>query len=255
MSLFVRQGKLCCSHKGFKTRLNHGLILKEVHRVIQFNQEAWLKPHIDMNTELRKEAKNNFEKEFFKLMNKAVFGKTMESIRKHRHIKLVTTGKKRNQLASEPNYHTPKQFSENLMAMEMKKTKVKMNKPIYLDMPILNISKALMYEFWYDSIKPKYQGRTKLCYMDTNSFVIYIKNEKFYKDIANDVERWFDASNCDEDDKRPLSIGKNKTKIVFFTEELGGKIMKVLVGLRAKTWAYLMNDDGEHKKAKGTKKM
>ena len=91
--------------------------------------------------------------------------------------------------------------------------------------------------------------------MDTNSFVIYIKNEKFYKDIANDVERWFDASNCDEDDKRPLSIGKNKTKIVFFTEELGGKIMKVLVGLRAKTWAYLMNDDGEHKKAKGTKKM
>ena len=128
--------------KALKQALNHGLILKKVHRVIQFNQKAWLKPYIDMNTKLRKEAKNEFEKDFFKLMNNSVFGKTMENVRKHRDIKLVTTDKRRNQLASEPNYHTTKYFSENLMAIEMKKTKVKMNKPIYLGMSILDISKT-----------------------------------------------------------------------------------------------------------------
>ena len=135
-----------------------------------------------MNTKLRTEAKNDFEKDFFKLINNAVFGKTMKNVRKHRDIKLVTTGKRRNQLASEPNYHTTKYFSENLIAIETEKTKVKMNKPIYLGMSILDISKTLMYEFWYDYIKPKYQDRAKLCYMDTDSFVIHIKTEDFYED-------------------------------------------------------------------------
>ena len=100
-----------------------------------------------MNTKLRKEAKSEFEKDFFKLMNNSVFGKTMENVRKHRDIKLVTTDKRRNQLASEPNYHTTKYFSENLMAIEMKKIKVKMNKSIYLGMPVLDISKTLSMNF------------------------------------------------------------------------------------------------------------
>ena len=130
-----------------------------------------------MNTKLRKDAKDDFEKDFFKLMNNAVFGKTMGNVRKHRDIKLVTTDKRINQLASEPNYHTTKYFSENLMAIEMKKTKVKMNKLIYLGMSILDISKTLMHEFWYDYIKPKYQDKAKLCYMDTDSFIIHTKTE------------------------------------------------------------------------------
>ena len=142
-----------------------------------------------MNTKLRKEAKNEFEKDFFKLMNNSVFGKTVENVRNHRDIKLVTTDGKRNKLVSEPNYHTTKCFSENLLATEMKKTKVKMNKPVYLGMSILDISKTLMYEFWYDYIKPKYGDRAKLCYMDTVSFIIYVRTEDFYEDIANDVER------------------------------------------------------------------
>ena len=115
-----------------KQALSHGLIFKKVHRVIQFYQGAWLKPYIDMNTELRKKAKNDFEKDFFKLMNNAVFGKTMKNVRKHRDINLVTTDKRRNRLVSEPNYHTTKWFSEKLLAIEMKISKVKMNKPIYL---------------------------------------------------------------------------------------------------------------------------
>ena len=124
--------------RSLKQALNHRLILKKIHNVIELDQEAWLKEYIDMNTELRK-AKNDFDKEFFKLMNNAVFGKTVEDVRKHRDTKLVTKDKRRNQLVSEPNYHATKYFSENLLAIEMKKIKVKMNKPVYLGMPILDI--------------------------------------------------------------------------------------------------------------------
>ena len=115
-----------------------------------------------MNTKLRTTAKNDSEKDFLKLMNNSVFGKTMENVRKHIDIKLVATGKRRNQLVSEPNYHTAKWFSEVLLTLEMKKIKVKINKPVYLGLSILEIRKRLMYEFWYDDIKPKYQNNAKL---------------------------------------------------------------------------------------------
>ena len=133
----------------------------------------------------------------------------------------------------------------------MKITKVKMNKPVYLGMSI-DISKTLMYEFRYDYIKPKYGDRAKLCYIDTDSFFIYIETDDFYQDIANDVERWFDTSNYDENDKRPLPIGKNKKVIGLLKDGLGGKIMGELFALRAKTYAYLINgfndDDYDKKK-------
>ena len=190
-------------------------------------------------------------------MNSVTFGKTMENMRKHRDIKLVKADKRRNQLASKSNYHTTKYFSENLMAIEMKKTKVKMNKPIYLGMSIWDISKTSMYEFWYDYINPKYQrsctqrscaqDKAKLCYMNTDSFIVYIKTEEFYKGIDNDVEKLFDTCNYNKNDKRPLPIYKNKKEIGLFIDELRGKT-------RAKTRACLMIDDTEHKKAKGTKK-
>ena len=139
------------------------------------------------------------------------------------------------------------------MAIEMKKTKVKIIKPIYLGMSILDISKTLMYEFWYDYIKPKYGDRAKLCYTDTDSFIIYIKTEDFLEDISIDLERWFDASNYHENYKRRLPIGKNKKVPGLFKDELGGKIIVEFVALRPKTWAYLMVDGSEHKKTKGTK--
>ena len=142
-----------------------------------------------MNSRLRTEVKNDFEKDFFKLMNNAPFGKTMENIRKHRDINLVTTDKRKNQLVSEHNYHTTKYFPENLMTIEMKKTKATKNKSLYLGKLILDISKTLMYEFWQDFIKPKYQNKAKLCYMDTDSFIIHIKTKDFYEDIANDAKK------------------------------------------------------------------
>ena len=151
-----------------KQALDHDLKLKKVHRVIEFNQEAWLKKYIDINTELKKKASNDFEKVFFKLMNNVVFGKTMENVRKHRDIKLVKTDCKRNRLVSEPNYHTMKLITENLSIIEMKKVKVKMDKPIYLGLSILEISKIIIYEFWYDYMKRKYGDMVKLCYTDTD---------------------------------------------------------------------------------------
>ena len=190
-----------------------------------------------MNTDLRKNAKNSFEKEFFKLMNNSVFAKTMENVRNHRDIKLVTSDKGRSILASEPNYHSSKCIWKDLMIMEMRKVEVKMNKPIYLGQAILDISKTLMYEFWYDYIKPKYGDKARLCYMDTDSFVMDIKTDDFYKDINNDVDKWFDTSNYDKNDNRPLEIGKNKKVIGKFKDELGGKIITEFCSLRTKAYA------------------
>ena len=186
-----------------------------------------------MNTELRKLAKNDFEKDLFKLMNNSVFGKTMENIRKHREIKLVTTDKKRSKLVSEPNYDTINLTSEDLSIIEMKKTNVKMNKPIYLGLSILEISNILMYEFWYDYMKPKYNDNVILCYMDTDSFIMNIKTTDFYKHISDDVDNRFDTSNYEV--KRPLLMGKNKKVIGLMKDELGGEIITEFVTLRPKT--------------------
>ena len=204
-----------------------------------------------MNTKLRQKAKNNLEKDFFKLMNDAVFGKTMENVRKYRNIKLVTTERRRNYLVSEPNYHTTKFFTENLLAIEMIKTQILMNKPVYLGLSILDLSKKVMYEFWYHYVKPKYGGNAKICYMDTDSFIFDVKTDDIYKDTAEDFETRFDNSNFEID--RPLPKGKNKKVIGLIKDELGGQVMKEFVGLRAKTYSYLKDNNDEDKKEKGTK--
>ena len=235
-----------------KQALDHGLKLIKVHQVIEFDQDAWLKEYINFNTELRKKATNDFEKDFFKLMNNAVFGKTMENVRKHRDIKLVKTDKKRNKLVSEPNYHTMKLIDNNLAIIEMKKFKVKMNKPIYLGLSILDISKITMYEFWFDFIKSKYGSRAKLCYMDTDSFIINIKTEDFYKDISENVMERFDTSNYIFD--KPLPINVNKKVVGLMKDGLGGGIITEFVALRPKAYSYKIDDNIELKKTKGAKK-
>ena len=216
-----------------------------------------------MNTELRKNAKNHFEKDFFKLMNNSVFGKTMENVRKHKDVRIVTTDEQRSFLPSEPIYHSTKYISKDLLIIEMKKAEVKMNKPIYLGQAILDISKTLMYGFWYDYIKPKYTDNVRLCYMDTDSFIMYIKTEDFYKDIAPPDDRWFATSNYDQKLNRPLQIGNNKKVICKFKDELRGNIMTDFCALRAKTYSFLIEDYSDddykknniiNKKDKGTKK-
>ena len=213
--VIILQEKRRHTYKFVKTSIKSWIKVKKIHRVIEFNKKEWLKPSIDMNTELRKAAKNDFEKDLFKLMNNSVFGKMMENIRKHRYIKSVTTDKKRSKFVSEPNYHTINLISEDLSTIEMKKTKVKMTKPIYLGLSISKISKILMYEFWYDYMKPKYGNKVKLCYMDTDSFIMDIKTNDFYEDFASDVKNRFDTSNYEVN--RPLPTRKNK-KSHWFNE-------------------------------------
>ena len=133
----------------------------------------------------------------------------MKNVRNYRDSKLVTSEKRRKRLVSETNYHSCKRFSEHLMAIEMKKTRLEMNKSLYLGMSILDISKTPMPKFWYDCLKPKYGNKTKLCYTDTDNFIIYIKTENFFQDISNDVEKWFDTSNYNKKDKIALPVGKN----------------------------------------------
>ena len=195
-----------------------------------------------MNTELRKNAKNEFEKDFYKLKINSIYGKTVQNDRNHRDIRLVTTEAKRNKLASELNYQSTKCISKHLLVMEMKKTEVKINKPIYLGQVVLYLSKTLMFEFWYDYLKPMYGDKIRLCYTDTDSFIMHIKTDDFYKDISADADKWFDTSNFNKNDNRPLEIGKNKKLLGKFEDEIGGKIMTKFVTLRAKTYSFLIDE-------------
>ena len=238
--------------KALKQALDHGLVLERIHRVIQFKQSAWMKEYIDFNTRLRMVAKNDFEKDFYKLMNNSVFGKTMENIRKHRDIKLVNNKEDYLKQVMKPNFKGGVLMGENLMSCEMGKVKVKMNKPVYLGQAILDLSKTIMCEFHYDYMKRKYnESDLKLLYIDTDSLVYDIKTEDFYKGIAEDVETRFDISGYVPG--RSLPIGKNIKVIGLMKDELGGKIMKEFISLRPKMYSYRV-EESEPKKCKGIKK-
>ena len=238
--------------KALKQALDHDSVLERIHRVIQFKQSVWMKEYIDFNTRLRTVAKNDFEKDFYKLMNNSVFGKTMENIRKHRDIKLVNNKEDYLKQVMTPNFKGGVLMGANLMSCEMGKVKVKMNKPVYLGQAILDLSKTIMYEFHYDYMKRKYnESDLKLLYMDTDSLVYNIETEDFYKDIAENVETRFDTSGYEPD--RPLRIGKNKKVIGLMKDELSGKIMKEFIRLRPKMYSYRV-EESEPKKCKGIKK-
>ena len=238
--------------KALKQALDHGLVLERIHRVIQFKQSAWVKEYIDFNTRLRTVAKNDFEKDFYKLMNNSVFGKTMENIRKHRDIKLVNNKEDYLKQVMKPNFKGGVLMGADLMSCEMGQVKVKMNKPVYRGQAILDLSKTIMYEFHYDYMKRKYDEKSlKLLYLDTDSLVYDIKTEDFYKDTAEDVETRFNTSGYKPE--RPLLIGKNKKVIGLMKDELGGKIMKEFISLRPKMYSYRVEEQ-ESKKCKGIKK-
>lgn len=239
--------------------LRHGLQLKKVHRVLKFEQRQWLKPYIDLNTELRKKATNDFEKSFFKLLNNAVFGKTMENVRSRVDMKLLNKwntkfGARMN--IAKPNFKRCIIFDEELVAVELKQTSVLMNKPIAVGMSILDISKLTMYEFLYDFLKPKYGEKVRVAYTDTDSFILTIETEDFYREMRDNIDR-FDTS----DYPYPNVYGierKNKKIPGLFKDELNGNILIEFVGLRAKCYAIRSLDTKSQekilKKSKGVKK-
>ena len=234
--------------------LSLGLKLKKIHRGIKFIEADFLKPYIDKNTNLRALAKNKFEEDFFKLMNNSVFGKTMENIRNRVNVKLVNTGEQFKKLTAKPNYESRKIFNENLVSVHMKKTSLTMNKPVYLGMSILDLSKIVMFDFHYKYIKPKYGDKAKLLFTDTDSFLYEIQTEDFYKDISGDVKDRFDTSNYPEGHPSGIPTGINKKVLGKFKDEAAGKVIKEFVGLRAKLYSYKMDEGKENKRCKGIKK-
>ena len=220
-------------YQTLKQYLSLGMELTRVHRGIKFEESHWLKPYIDANTTLRAKANNEFEKYFFKLMNNSVFGKTMENVRNKKDIKLVSNSDKARKYAAKPNFHHLKIFSENLVAMHMKRTTLTFNKPVYLGLSILDLSKAIMYEFHYDYIKPKYNDRVNLLYTDTDSLMYEIEMEDFYKDISDDVMDRFDTSNFKPNHPSGIPTGCNKKVLGKFKN--GGWVHCGICGVKSKT--------------------
>ena len=246
--------KYVIHYKNLIQCLKAGLKLKKIHRGIKFIESEWMKPYIEMNTNLRTKAKNNFEKDFFKLMNNSVFGKTMENIRNRVNVKLVNTEERLKKLSAKPNYKSCKIFNENLISVHMKNTSLTMNKPVYLGMCILDLSKTIMYDFHYNYIKPKYGEKAKLLFTDTDSFMYEIETEDFYKDISGDVKDRFDTSDYPENHPSGIPTGINKKVLGMFKDEAAGKRIKEFVGLRAKLYSFIMEDGKENKRCKGVKK-
>ena len=242
-------------YENLKQYLKLGLKLTRIHRGIKFKESKWLKKYIALNTDLRTKAKNEFEKDFFKLMNNSVFGKTMENIRNRSVIKLVTDKIKAKKLAAKPNFKHCNIFNEDLVAIHMKKTSLTFDKPVYLGMCILDLSKTLMFDFHYNYIKKKYGDKAKLLFTDTDSLMYEIQTEDIYKDISGDVKDRFDTSDYPPNHPSGIPTGCNKKVLGMFKDEAGGKIIDEFVGLRAKLYSYKMLEGKESKTCKGVKKL
>ena len=239
--------------ENLKLYLELGLKLKHIHRGIKFKEKPWMKSYIELNTDLRTKGKNDFEKDFFKLMNNSVFGKTMENIRNRVDVRLVNNQDKAQKLISKPNLKHWVLFDENLIGVHLKRIKLVFNKPVYCGMSILDLSKTLIYDFHYRYIIPKFEQKQKLLFTDTDSLCYEIETDDFFADIADDVEKMFDTSNFDSN--HPSGIhGKNKKVPGMMKDEAGGKIIEEFVGLRAKLYSYKMFEGKEEKKCKGIKK-
>ncbi|KAF4531833.1 hypothetical protein B566_EDAN000859 [Ephemera danica] len=229
--------------------IDHGLQVTKVHSVLEFDQATFLKPYIELNTEMRKKATNNFEKDFFKLMNNAVYGKTMENVRKRMDMELVTDPKRLSKCIASIYFKDRTIYSENFCAVHFHKKRVVLNKPTYVGMAILDISKTLMYNFHHETMLPLYGNRLSLLYMDTDSFIYEIRTQDFYQDMEVFSLR-LDTSDYPKD--HPLHNEANKKVLGMFKDEVNGAVVTKFVGLRAKMYCIEYNGKTT-KKAKGVK--
>ena len=234
-----------------------GMRVSKVHRVLEFDQSPWMAPYIEMNTELRKQAQSDFEKDFFKLMNNSVFGKTMENLRRRINIHLIKGDvnaqgwNKLRKLIAKPSYAGRKTFNESLTAIHMYKDKLCLNRPIYVGMCILDLSKTLMYDYYYNKLKKQYGNKCQLLYTDTDSLLIHIETEDVYKDMRDSSEL-YDTSNFNK--HHELFSEDNKKVLGKFKDECGGVPIKEYVGLRPKMYSIITEGQQEFRKAKGVKK-
>ena len=243
--------KYVLHYRNLQLYLDLGLKINKVHRVLEFNQSPWLKQYINFNTKKRTQAKNSFEKDFFKLMNNSVFGKTMENIRKRVDVRLITDEKKLLKMVSKPTYVSSKIFNENLVAVHKIKETLTLNRPAYIGMCILDLSKTLMYNFHYNYIKKKYGNKAKLLFTDTDSLTYEIEAEDVYQDFWNDKDRF---DNSDYPESSPYFDTTNKKVIGKFKDEACSIPIKEFVGLRSKMYSYIKDNRKCEKTAKGIKK-
>ena len=243
--------KYALHYRNLQLYTNLGLKITKVHRVLEFNQSAWLKQYIDFNTQKRTNAKNAFEKDFFKLMNNSVFGKTMENIRKRVDVRLVTDEKKLVKMAAKPTYVSSKIFNKNLVAVHKIKETLTLNRPAYVGMCILDLSKILMYDFHYNYIKQQYGNKARLLFTDTDSLTYEIEAKDVYQDFWNDKDKF---DNSDYPKSSPYFDKTNKKVIGKFKDEAAGVIICEFVGLRSKMYSYIKDNTKGGKTAKGIKK-
>ncbi|XP_046399469.1 uncharacterized protein LOC124165964 [Ischnura elegans] len=243
--------KYIIHYVNLKQALSLGMKLLKVHRVIEFNQSPWLKSYIDLNTEKRKSASNDFDRDFYKLLSNAIYGKMMEDVRKRIRLELVTSEKRLDKLISKSEFLDRTIFSKSLAAVHLRRTSIKMNKPISTGFSVLELSKTLMYNFHYHEMLPKYDKNIKLSYMDTDSFIYEIKTDDVYKNILENLES-FDTSNYSKD--HPCYSIINKKVLGKFKDECDGNIMTHFIGLRSKLYSFKVDGSKEKKKAKGITK-
>ena len=244
--------KYVLHYKNLQFYLSLGMRLTKIHRVLAFDQSPWMEPYIRMNTELRKQATSDFEKDLYKLMNNSVFGKTMENLRKRVDIKLVRSHEevKLRKLIAKPSFARQKIFDHDLAGLHMYKNKLILNRPVYVGMSILDLSKLLMYDFYYNHLKSKYGDTVCLLYTDTDSLLLQIQTDDVYKDMAQNADL-YDTSNYPKD--HYLHSDKNKKVLGRFKDECAGKPITEYVGLRSKMYSVMQEDDNI-RKAKGIKK-
>ena len=263
ISHFKPPQKYVIHYRNLRQCLEMGLRVTAVHRGLIFNQSPWMEPYIRKNTELRKTAANSFEKDFFKLMNNSVFGKTIENIRKRQNVLLVDDREKAAKLTTRPNSSRATIFDSNLIAVHMKRTEVYFNKPVYVGQAILDLSKILMFDFHYNYIREKYKGvspgvegacRAELLFTDTDSLLYLIHTDDFYKDISRDIKTHFDTSDYPPDHPSGILTGVNKKVIGLFKDEVAGRQITHFVGLRLKLYSFKVEGGGITKKCKGVKK-
>ena len=247
--------KIVVHRKILKQAIELGCVLKKVWKGLKFREEAWLKDFIEINVKLRQEAKNTFEKNFFKLMNNAVFGKTMENLRKRTTIELVCDEKKFLKLVAKSNYEHSTRFAENLVGVHMKKAKIMFNKPVYVGQAILDISKTCMYDFHYKYVKEKW-SKSQLCFTDTDSLLYMIETDDLFEDISGDIAENFDTSDFPSDHPKVLdgTIKRmNKKVLGMMKDETFGMPIVDFVGLKAKCYSFILEESGK-RKCKGIKK-
>ena len=223
-------------YRNLQFYLKQGMKLKRVHRVLEFEQECWMEPYIRMNTEFRKKAKNDFEKNFYKLMNNSVFGKTMENLRNRVNIKLVRSDEtdKIRKLIASPFYSRHVMFTNNLFGIDMRKSELLLNKPVYTGMTILDNSKILMYDFFYNELKKNYGPKCELLYTDTDSLLLEIETDDIYKDIETN-KNLYDTS--DYPKEHPLYSDTNKKVLRKMKDECKGTSITECVCLRPKMYS------------------